>query len=505
MIVAKKIATFRTDAAVLSLEFSPDSYLLAFATTGKVISLCQSPFMTEEEVISFYGHSDFVQSVTFNPKHRFLASASDDKTVRVWDIGKEREVNTFRHPCEVTSVAFSPSGKILASSGCNGTIYIWDFIYSGYGRRITSGELKTTLTGHSSYIRSIAFSPDGKILASASGCSDACIKLWDVSTEQELYTIRGDLYDYRSVAFSPDSKFIVFVGRDKLKIVSLSSLQEVAALVGHTDDINSVTFSPCSQIIASGCEDGTVKLWDVNALKEIATLDGHSLAVNSVAFTYDGKFLASGSTDKTIILWELKQEKEKMTENKNDIDRLNTKFPNLNLSEKENGDISATLDNIRISIYQQGSDYAGSINVYDDSRSFLPVCNLKHFEGDREKVFLWLERWLKSMSFRLYSNYYQKIDSLNELQKRFPTLAWGKRNDFEYNTEVKVPDSEAFLQIIFRRQELVYEASVTLYNKKDDDQYVQLIFLSGGEIEVLDNLERFFEEISLMFTYLANN
>ena len=189
--------------------------------------------------------------------------------------------------------------------------------------------------------------------------------------------------------------------------------------------------------------------------------------------------------------------------NNNDLERLNTKFPNLNLWEKENGDISATIDNIRISIYRQGSGYAGSINVYGDSGDRV-VCNLKNFEGDREKVFLWLEKWLKSMSFRFHSNYYQKIDSLNELQKRCPALAWGKRNDFEYNAEVNVPESETFLQIIFGRQEFFYEASVTLYNKKDD-QYVQLKVITGDEIEVLDKLESFLTEVSLMFTYLANN
>ena len=511
MIVAKKTAIFRTDAAVLSLEFSQDNSSLVCAMASEVFSLYHIDFESVLTVLpgleTFHGHKDFVQSVTFNPKQGILASASDDKTVKLWDLGTKKKINTLGHTREVTSVAFSPSGKILASGSHDCTINLWEVTCNEHTDRTTVRRIDS-LTGHTSYIHSIAFSPSGKILASASGCSDACIKLWDVSDRQEIYTIGGDLYDCRSVAFSPNNKFIVFVGRDKLKLVSLYSLQEVATLVGHTDDINSVTFSPCSQIIASGSEDGTVKLWDVNTLKEIATLDGHSLAVNAVAFTHDGKFLTSGSTDKTIVLWELKEEEKHMPQNinnnNNEVERLNSKFPNLNLVERENGDISATLDNICISIYRQGSDYAGSINVYDDSRSFLPVCNLKHFEGDREKVFLWLERWLKSMSFRLYSNYYQKIDSLNELQKRFPALAWGKRNDFEYNAEVNVPESETLLKIIFGRQELMYEASVTLYNKKDDDQYVQLIFLSGGEIEVLDKLESFLTEVSLMFTYLAN-
>jgi WD40 repeat protein len=125
--------------------------------------------------------------------------------------------------------------------------------------RITSANVRliTTLSGHSSWVNSVTFSPDGQLLASGSG--NSTIKLWDMETMKELRILKGHSADIRSVAFSPDG-----------------------------------------QILASGSDDNTIKLWDVHNWKELRTLEEHSKAVNSVAFSPDGRILASGSDDKTI-------------------------------------------------------------------------------------------------------------------------------------------------------------------------------------------------------------
>ena len=151
----------------------------------------------------------------------------------------------------VTSVAFSPDGKILASGGWGGTIKLWD---------VESGALLKTLKSHSKPVSSVSFSPDGKILASGSG--DKTIKLWDVKSGTLLKTLEG-----------------------------------------HFDSVSSVSFSPDGRILASGSGDDTIKLWDVESGALLKTLRGHSESVSSVSFSPDGRILASGSRDNTIKLW----------------------------------------------------------------------------------------------------------------------------------------------------------------------------------------------------------
>ncbi|BAY94350.1 WD-40 repeat protein [Microchaete diplosiphon NIES-3275] len=151
------------------------------------------------------------------------------------------------------------------------------------------------LEGHSDYVRSVVFSPDGKTLASAS--LDKTIKLWNRDTGKEISTLTGHSDSVISVVFSPDGKTIASASGDKtIKLWNRDTGKEISTLTGHSNSVISVVFSPDGKTLASASLDKTIKLWNRDTGKEISTLTGHSDSVISVVFSPDGKTLASAST-----------------------------------------------------------------------------------------------------------------------------------------------------------------------------------------------------------------
>jgi len=198
------------------------------------------------------------------------------------------------HRDSVTSVAFSPDGRKLATGSWDGAAKLWN---------IGGGQELATLKGHRSYVFSVAFSPDGKRLAT--GSWDRTVKLWDADTGQELATLKGHGDGVWSVAFSPDGKRLATGSRDRTaKLWDAVTGQELTTLKGHGDYVYSVAFSPDGKRLATGSWDHTAKLWDVGAGQELVTLKGHGNAVLAVAFSPDGKKLATGSMDHTVKLWD---------------------------------------------------------------------------------------------------------------------------------------------------------------------------------------------------------
>jgi WD40 repeat protein/subtilase family serine protease len=197
------------------------------------------------------------------------------------------------HTHSVNSVAFSPDGSLIASGSWDDTIKLW---------RVSDGALVRTLTGHTDWVYSVAFSPDGSLIAS--GSRDATIKLWRVSDGALVATLRGHTWHVFSVAFSPDGSLIASGGSDlTIRLWRVSDGALVRTLRGHTGYVNSVAFSPDGRLLASGSEDRTIRLWRVSDGALVRTLTGHTDWVFSVAFSPDGSLIASGSDDSTIKLW----------------------------------------------------------------------------------------------------------------------------------------------------------------------------------------------------------
>ncbi|KAJ6024792.1 hypothetical protein N7540_005589 [Penicillium herquei] len=198
------------------------------------------------------------------------------------------------HSNYVNSVAFSPDGLTLASGSRDNTIKLWD---------TATGTQRQTLEGHSNWVHSVAFSPDGLTLAS--GSRDKTIKLWDTATGTQRQTLEGHSSWVNSVAFSPDGLTLASGSYDNtIKLWDTATGTQRQTLEGHSSLVHSVAFSPDGLTLASGSYDNTIKLWDTTTGTQRQTLEGHSSLVHSVAFSPDGLTLASGSYDNTIKLWD---------------------------------------------------------------------------------------------------------------------------------------------------------------------------------------------------------
>ncbi|MFB7474461.1 trypsin-like peptidase domain-containing protein [Kitasatospora sp. NPDC056184] len=195
----------------------------------------------------------------------------------------------------VDTVAFSPDGKTLATAGDDESVSLWD---------VATGKALTSLAGHTDAVFSVAFSPDGKTLASAS--FDQTVRLWDVATGKERAMLNGHAGVVFSVAFSPDGKTLASAGGDKsVRLWDAATGAALAQLTGHDGSVFSVAFSPDGKTLASGGDDTTVRLWDVATGATLATLREHTAAVEAVVFSPDGKSLATGSDDTDTDLWDV--------------------------------------------------------------------------------------------------------------------------------------------------------------------------------------------------------
>ena len=272
---------------IRSVAFSPDGETIASASSDRTVKLWdqQGKLLNTLE-----GHDDKVRSVAFSPDGEIIASASEDRTVKVWN-RQGKLLNTLEgHDDKVVSVTFSPDGENIASASEDRTVKLWN----------RKGKIVNTLKGHNDTIWSVDFSPDGETIASAS--EDRKVKLWN-REGNTLNTLEGHGNGVWSVAFSPDGDTIASTSSDRTVKLWNRQGNLLNTLEGHGDGVLSVAFSPDGDTIASTSKDRTVKLWNRkgNLLK---TLEGHDDGVLSVALSPDGNTIASASEDHMVKLWD---------------------------------------------------------------------------------------------------------------------------------------------------------------------------------------------------------
>jgi hypothetical protein len=221
-----------------------------------------------------------------------------------WRLLYDQSVRTFTgHSTFVESIAFSPDGRSALSGDQFGHLELWD---------VATGKELRTFSGDGGYGRAVAFSPDGR--TALSGSDDNTLKLWDVATGKEIGAFAGHSSDVASVAFSPDGRTALSGSDDKtIKLWDIATGKEIGVFAGHSSAVTSVAFSVDGRTALSGSRDNTLKLWDIATGKEILTFIGHADAVWSVAFSPHGRTALSGSDDNTLKLWDVATGKEILT------------------------------------------------------------------------------------------------------------------------------------------------------------------------------------------------
>ncbi len=284
-------------AGLYDIAFSPDGKRLATASVDKTAKVWD--VTTGRELLTLCCHADTVIGIDFSPDGTRIATASGDQTTKIWDAVTGKELFTLRgHTGRSRDAAFSPDGKRLATSSQDRTAKVWD---------VTTGQELFSLVGHTGGVANIAYSLDGRRIATVGWADEVppTIRIWDAASGNLVRTLTGHTSTIYDVAFSPDSQRVASSSLDKTaKVWDVASGQMLLTLFDN-NGVLGVAFSLNGSRVATASGDGVGKVWDATTGLLLQTLAGHASAVNAVAFSPDGLRLATASADGTARVWDI--------------------------------------------------------------------------------------------------------------------------------------------------------------------------------------------------------
>jgi WD40 repeat protein len=252
------------------------------------------------------GHNKSVLAVAVTLDGERIISASEDKTLKVWNFKSGALLRTLvGHDKAVTAVAVIPhqNEQLIISASKDGTLKVWN---------LENGEVLQTLVGHNESVNAVAVTPDGQLAISAS--DDTTLKVWNLKSKAQLLTLNNHKASVTTVAIMPDGQHFISGSKDKtLKVWNLETGEELFTLQNSIDEVTAVAVAPDGKQVISNIDKRSLRVWDLNYKEGIRHLNGHVFTVTAVAVTPDGQHAVSASEDKTIRVWDLNKWMNRLT------------------------------------------------------------------------------------------------------------------------------------------------------------------------------------------------